>query len=812
MHTKIIILTGIFLIFIIPAFAIPYTKSNEASLKGKVTSEANGEALPGATIYFPDLKKGTLTASDGTYSIEKLPVARLLIQVSSVGCKSFTGLVDLSTTNTMNFVLKRSVTEIGEVVITGQPGVTEQKRTPVPIEVVSHVQLFQNPSTNIIDAIATVPGVSQITTGTGISKPVIRGLSYNRVVVIHQGIRQEGQQWGDEHGIEVDEFGVDHVEILKGPASLAYGSDAMAGVVNLLPAPTLPDGTVKGDVISNYQTNNGLTGYSVNIAGNRKGLIWDARYSGKLAHAFENKYDGPVYNSGFREDAGSVMLGINRSWGFSHLNLSMYHLKPGMIEGERDSLTGEFLKILTGPDGEENEAIATSSDFNSYQPDAPFQKITHYKAVWNNNIYLGQSNIQTTFGFQQNHRKEFEDPHEYGLYFLLNTLNYDLKYTFRGQKEWKLTAGINGMWQQSENKGSEFLVPAYHLFDFGIFTIITKEAGKFDFSGGLRFDQRTESVNALFLNNEGEVVSSTDPEATERFSSLDKTFNGISGSLGATYQISDVFHTRVNISRGFRSPNIAELGSNGEHEGTFRYEKGNPDLKPETSLQFDWGLGLNTEHVSAELSLFHNTVDHYIFSHRLNSVAGGDSLYEDLPVFKFSAGKAQLSGGEFNIDIHPHPLDWLHFENTFSYTRGILKNQPDSSRYLPMIPAPRWISMIRTDFDRVNRFLRNAYLKFEMDYNTEQDHFYAAYGTETRTPGYTLFNIGAGIDFISKDRTLFSLNLSVNNLTDVAYQNHLSRLKYAGMNYKTGRAGIYNMGRNISFMLHIPLNFSENHL
>ena len=647
MLNKIFMLTGILLLFINQSIAIPEKKGNQGNLKGKVTSETTGEVLPGATIYFPDLKKGTLTDPDGNYLIGELPAARLLIQVTSIGCKSYTGIIDLSVTNEKNFVLKKSVTEIGEVVVTGQPGVTEQKRSPMPIEIVSRNQLVQNSSTNIIDAIATVPGVSQITTGTGISKPVIRGLGYNRVVVVHQGIRQEGQQWGDEHGIEIDGFDVDHVEILKGPASLAYGSDAMAGVINFLPAPTLPEGLVKGNIISNYQTNNGLTGYSANLAGNRKGLIWDARYSGKLAHAFENKYDGPVYNSGFRENAASLMLGLNRPWGFSHLNLSLYDLKPGIMEGERDILTGKFLKIITGANGEENEVIASPSDFKSYQPEAPFQKISHAKAVWNNNIYLGQSKLQTTFGFQQNRRKEYEQAHEYGLYFMLNTFNYDVKYTFPEIKEWKLTTGINGMWQQSKNKGSEFLVPAYHLFDLGVFAIISKEVGKFNFSGGLRLDRRSESVDALFLNADGEEVPSTDPEAAERFSSFNKIYNGISGSLGATCQISETVYTRLNISRGFRSPNIAELGSNGIHEGTFRFEKGNPELKPETSLQFDWGIGMNTEHVSTELSLFHNTVDHYIYNHKLNSVSGGDSLYEDLPCSNFQQGKLSYRGVNF---------------------------------------------------------------------------------------------------------------------------------------------------------------------
>jgi iron complex outermembrane recepter protein len=217
---------------------------------------------------------------------------------------------------------------------------------------------------------------------------------------------------------------------------------------------------------------------SANLAGNKNGLIWDARYSNKIAHSYQNKYDGFVYNSGFREQAASTTLGINRSWGFSHLLLSYYDLKPGIVEGERDSLTGKFLKAVVNSDGETTDEIAGSSDFHSYQPNAPFQKINHYKAVWNNNLFIGQSQLEVTIGFQQNRRKEFETPDEYGLYFLLNTLNYDIKYTLPEKNDWKFTTGINGMWQNSQNKGTEFLVPEYNLFDFGVFAILNKKIGK----------------------------------------------------------------------------------------------------------------------------------------------------------------------------------------------------------------------------------------------------------------------------------------------------------------------------------------------
>ena len=808
MQQKIIFLIWISFLSIGSGFALPYPNSTNAHLSGKVTDKTTGESLPGVSIYFPDLKNGTATKDDGSYFIDKLPATKLLIQVSYLGYKIQSRQLDLAKIQTADFELELSATEIGEVVVTGQSSGIENNRTPSPIAVVPRTQMLQNSSSNIIDALSKVPGVSQVTTGAGISKPVIRGMGYNRVVVVNDGIRQEGQQWGDEHGIEIDENAINRVEILKGPASLAYGSDAMAGVINMISAPTLPEGIILGNVSSNYQTNNGLIDNSANLAGNKNGLIWDARYSNKMAHSYQNKYDGFVYNSGFREQAASTMLGINRQWGFSHIHLSYYGLKPGIIEGERDSLTGKFLKTIANSDGTTTDEIASSSDFHSYQPNAPFQKINHYKAVWNNSLFLGQSQLEATIGFQQNRRKEFETPDEYGLYFLLNTLNYDIKYTLPEKNDWKLTTGINGMWQNSQNKGTEFLVPEYKLFDFGVFAIANKKIGKLDISGGIRFDTRSETGKALYLNEEGGVVLASDANATQRFGAFSQTFNGTTGSLGATYQISESIYTKLNISRGFRAPNIAELASNGVHEGTQRYEIGNSNLKPESSLQFDYAIGMNTTHVSAELNLFTNAVNHFIFSKKLSSSEDSQDQYDGLPAFQFTEGNARFYGGEFQIDIHPHPLDWLHLENSFSYVNATLKNQPAESRHLPFIPAPVWVSDVKVDFDKLNRFMANAYFKIGIEKSWAQNNYYAAYDTETTTPGYTLLNMGIGTDFTSRHKTLFSLYISGNNLTDAAYQSHLSRLKYTAMNNATGRTGIYNMGRNISIKLLIPIDFS----
>lgn len=785
------------------------TGSLKGSLSGKITDKKTGEALPGVNIYFPDLKTGTTTDIDGNYKISNLPQTRVSLQLSYISYRTVLATVDLSAVTAMNFEMEYAATELNEVVVTGLSKSTEQKRNPTPMSILPKMTLLQNSSTNIIDAIATQPGISQITTGSGISKPVIRGLGYNRVVVVKDGIRQEGQQWGDEHGIEIDEFSVNRVEILKGPASLTYGSDAMAGVINLLSAPSLPEGQIRGNLMLNYQTNNGLLGASGNMAGNNHGMVWDFRYSYKTAHAYKNRYDGPVYNSGFHENAISLMTGLVKSWGYTNLDLSIYNLTPGIIEGERDSTTGRFLRPVKIDDTTESQLPVSDNDLKSYSTHNPYQKIHHYKAVLNSSFVLGNSTLKTIVGFQQNQRQEYADilhPDQYGLYLMLNTVNVDIQYLLPEIKNYSVSLGISGMGQTSENKGVEFLIPDYKLIDAGGFVLVKKPLGNFDFSGGIRYDTRIEHVKDLYINALGEKVAGPEPGSSQRFSAFNPTFSGISGSLGATWQISKAFFTKFNISRGYRSPNIAELGSNGVHEGTFRYELGNPDLKAENSLQFDYTLGLSSEHISAEMDIFDNTINNYIFSRKLNGFMGGDSISEGIPTYQFVSGNAHLFGGEVRLDIHPHPLDWIHFENTFSFVQATQYGQPDSTRYLPLIPPAKWQSSLRFSLNKAGKSLQNLYFQMESEMYLVQERFYSAYGTETRTPGYTLFNLGLGVDIARNQKQVCSLYVSLNNLMNAAYQSHLSRLKYTPENYATGRTGIYNMGRNMSFKLIFPIN------
>lgn len=748
-------------------------RADKASLMGIVTDRIDNTPLIGVSIYFPELREGTITNEKGEYKIEGLPAVQTTIQVSYVGHQTIVRNVNLRNEKHMDFVMEEANATINEVVVTGLTGTELMKNSPSPVSIVTAQELRSTPSTNIIDAIARQPGVSQITTGSGISKPVIRGLGYNRILVVNDGIRQEGQQWGDEHGIEVDAQSVHSVEILKGPASLVYGSDAMAGVLIFHDEPIMPKGAMAGEATSEYQTNNGLFGYSLNFAGNKNGLVWNWRWSGKMAHDYKNRYDNYVANSRFGEQALTGLLGVNRNWGFSHLKLSYYHLTPGIVEGERDEQTGEL--IATG-------------NRKSYSKALPFQQVSHYKVVWDNSLLIGDGRLNILFGYQQNTREEFEESkNQSNLHFKLHTLNYDLHYNSPEWNGWKNAIGVNGMYQKSENLGDEYLIPAYNLFDAGVFATTCRDFGKWHVSAGARFDSR--HLNSLELIDDGEV----------RFHAFSRTFNGLTGSIGAIRNISDRMNFRLNLSRGFRAPNMSELGSNGEHEGTLRYEIGNQELQPEFSWQFDAGIDYSSPIVSAQLAFFANHIDNYIFAEKMPGV-----IIDNVPAFKYTTGNARIVGGEVMTDIHP--VEALHFENTFSYVKCVQLHQDEASRYLPFTPAPRWFSELRYDFIRDGKRLTNTFASIEIDCNLKQTHFYAAYDTETATPSYTLFNIKTGTDLLHHGRKVASAFIFANNIFNRAYQNHLSRLKYAEVNEATGRTGVFNMGRNIGIKLIIPIN------
>lgn len=800
---------------------------SQNSLNGIIKNKQNQEALPGALIYFPDLKSGVISDAEGKYTINKVPKIKTIIQVQLLGYKTIVKTIDLSNTQQLDFEMEESVVEADEIVVTGTSHSTELKRNPIPIVTVNSKYLNESSANNIIDALGKVPGISALNTGPNISKPYIRGLGYNRILTLFDGVRQDGQQWGDEHGIEVDQFLIDRIEVVKGPASLIYGSDALAGVVNLLPAPTPPEGQIKGGLISNYQTNNKQFANSLSLSGNNKGFVWGIRASKKQASTYKNKYDGNVFGTKYNETDLNAYLGINKSWGYSRINFSIYDNLQEVPDGSRDSSSRKFVKQISEEDT--LRPIVTDAELNNYKIGVIHQRVQHFRLYIDNHFIVGKSHIDLKLGAQQSKRSEFSHPQHAtipGLDLVLNTFNYDLKYHLPEVKEIEATIGINGMVQQNKNaKATEFVIPNHSLTDFGPFIFIKKSFSKLDIAGGARYDIRSFKNDALYtsFSRDSEFETETtfnpnDTTQTKHFDAYAHTFSGFSGSLGMTYTLHKNLSVKFNIARGYRAPNISEISAKGVHPGTGYQQLGDANFKPEFSLQEDFGLLFNSEHITAGIELFNNIISNYIYNEKLLSLTGGDSIYTEsgnsYQVFKFRQTKAQLFGGEFNFDIHPHPLDWLHFENTASFIYAVNLGGngaviSDSTKYLPYIPPFHTNSELRADIKKRIACFNSIYLKVGVQYFAPQDRIYSAYGTETKTKGYTLLDVGTGFDVTTKKgTTLCSVIISVNNLTDEAYQSNMSRLKYFDNypNNTTGRSGIYNMGRNFSFKLTIPIN------
>ncbi|MDE3125184.1 MAG: TonB-dependent receptor [Bacteroidota bacterium] len=803
-------------------------ETGQVVLHGKVIDAQTQHPLSGATVSIPDLKLGVITDSKGDYEIKGLPTGVFLVEVKFVGYATATKNVAFKDNVIANFSLQESATEIGEVVVTGTSKATQIKRSPVPIVTVNHSYLLSNSATNAIDAIAKIPGVRTVTTGPNVSKPIIRGLGYNRILTLYDGVRQEGQQWGDEHGIEVDQFSIDRVEVIKGPASLSYGSDALAGVVNLIPTQPAPEGKMIGEVLLNYQTNNKFIGGSGMLGATKNGFEWMARISHKQAVDYQNKVDGRVFGTAFRETDANASLGLHRKWGYSHLNFVLFDDLQEIPDGSRDSATWKFTRQITEIDTVRQ--IVSNHDLNSYAIEKLHQHVQHARIYWSNNFILGESRLDVNFGFQNSRRREYSHPELFtipGLDLQLQTYTYDLKYHFPSLNNWDVTAGVNGMYQNNTvTNGTEFVIPNYHQFDIGGFVLGKKTFGKLDIAGGARLDGRNFNNQELYTDAnpvtgfDMPVTGSDTIGAQKIFSAYKHNFSGFSGSIGATYNFSEKFSVKVNLARGYRAPNIAELSANGVHPGTNIYQIGSDQLKPEFSLQQDVGFVFSSKYAVIQLSVFNNTIDNYIYNQKLLGANGQDSvLVPGNQIFKFVATKANLWGGEFSVDLHP--IKPLHFENSVSVVNAINKGNSgiavaDSEKYLPFIPPVHGTSELRYNFNLPKSGIKNAFVKVQLEYYASQNNVFSAYGTETPTPGYSLFNAGFGGSITNKKGDiLFNVYVMGNNLFNLAYWDHLSRLKYFYGNYQNPgpndnprEHGIYNMGRNVSLKIDFPLNYT----
>jgi len=795
------------------------------AVKG-IISGVDGALIEAATVSIPKLNIGTITDNKGKYDLRKIPYGTWTLTVSYIGYETYQGKVTIdkdSPATTSNVSLKKSAAAIDEVVVTGVTRATLIRENPVAIRHISNMDIEQTTEPNIIDVLVrNVPGLNAVKTGPNISKPFIRGLGYNRVLTLFDGIRQEGQQWGDEHGIEVDAYNIDRAEVIQGPASIMYGSDALAGVVSLFsPMAKEQDAKLHGKYYGEYQSNNGLIGNGMLLTYANSSWSYALRGSYRLAKNYRNRIDGRVYNTGFREGNASASVQHTSDAGYSNFNITLYNNLQGIPDGSRDSTTRKFTKQIYEGDGDDikNRPIIPKKELNSYDLSPLHQHIDHYRIYSNNHYRMGESDINFSLAYQRNVRREYNHPtlpQQAGMFVRLNTFNYSFGYNAPEIWNTQISAGINGMYQNNKSKdATDFPIPDYNLFDAGGYLYAKWKQDRWTISGGVRYDIRQLKGNDFYTVTDPETGFSrkTSPPDTAgaylQFPAFSKQFHGISLSLGTTYEISSRLSIKANMARGYRAPNITEFASNGLDPGAHIIYLGNRSFVPEFSFQEDLGIDLHEKNLSASVSVFNNNIEHYIYLAQLTDEnnhpvvdAQGNKTYQ------YEQSAAQLYGLEATFNFHPVNLKGFTFNNAWSVIYGFnrkeqYKGSGIDGSYLPLIPPFKWLSSADQHFDIRSTILSGINVKFEMEYNAAQNRYLSLYQTETPTPGYVLFNAGMNASFHYRKKKDFLVQLQVNNLFDKAYQSNLSRLKY--LEYYSSspsrHLGIYNMGRNVCMKL-----------
>jgi iron complex outermembrane receptor protein len=710
--------------------------------RGKVTDSQTAEPLSYVNIYFSDLEKGTSTDENGIFQFENIPTGKHHIIFSMIGYETQTLTIDIPTTTKIEIKLVPTAIEMDSIIIS-TPFHKLQRDNVMKVEQKTVKDLKSSGAMTLSEGITNIAGVESVTTGLSIGKPVIRGLSSNRVLVYTQGVRLENQQFGDEHGLGINESGIESVEVIKGPASLLYGSDALGGVLYLNPERFANTNSSSGDFSGNYFSN--TKGYSTNAGVKVSGDEFKFIFRGSLAeHADYKTNDYRVTNTRFREQ--DFKAGV------------AYHNNAFKTEF-RYNINQSTLGIP--------EKIGVQN--TNKKPLLPFQEITNHVFSSKSTVFLNDSKVNISLGYIYNNRKEFEEHHlgnvqteldfmnhkdeilDATLNMKLKTASYDIKYNLPKMGKFETIFGIQGMNQVNSNYGEETLIPNAITNDIGVFGTSHIHFDKLDIQLGARFDNRHLNI----------------------VNSLNKNFNSFNGALGFKTNITSVITTRVNLATGFRAPNLSELASDGSHGGTNRYEIGNLDLNNEQNFQADVAFEFKNEHLELFANGFYNKINDYIFL-----APTGESIDED-PVYQYSQQDAKLYGGEFGLHLHPHPLDWIHFESSFAMVTG----KQDSGAYLPLIPANNLTNTIRIEFENTSVKQGYAFVTLRSIFNQNNIGLF-----ESPTESYNLLSAGLGGDF-----KLFKNNISINvagtNLTNRTYINHLSRLK---------PDGIFNMGRNIS--------------
>jgi len=715
----------------------------QKTISGIVSDKTSNQPMPLVNVYLPELNFGIVTNEDGEYVLKNLPQGALKIQFSYVGYKTMIEVVDETSTDVVfNVSLEPAVLQAEEVVISGGT-YSSQHENAIKIELLNSRELSTFGTPTLMEALSHVPGVDMIAKGTGVAKPVIRGLSMNNVLMLNNGVKLENFQFSENHPYIIDEFGTDRVEIVKGPASLLFGSDAVGGVINVIKEKPAPGGKIIGDFNSQLHSNTNGIVTNLGIRGSKESFFWGLRI-GEKSHQDYSEGDGAIIpNTRFNESSLKATLGLKKQFGLFRIYYDYNRPKLGMS-------VGAAIPYIT-ENGRQNEVW--------------FQDLTNHVISTKNTLFLGTAKIDLNASYQANNRALQTDTTMPAFEMVdmdLHTLSYEAKSTLSLFRESELIIGFQGAYKTNRNnEAPNHVLPDADMNDFGFFALAMNTFfNHLKTQVGIRYDHRSI----------GTVEETGKP-------AIDNKYGDVSASFGATYHLNNNFLLRTNIASAYRTPNIAELTQNGMHG--VRYEQGNADLQSQRSYEGDLSLHYHTEKVMIDISGFYNRINGYIF------IAPTDEYTSSgLLIYRYSQSDSRLYGSEIAVNVLP--LDWMLVDATYSWLVG----EYDDGSYLPFIPPNKLRAEVRLTRDEVG-LLKNAFIKVGGVYAFKQDTP-SAY--ESATEAYALLNAGIGTE-IAWNRQTVTVSLLANNLLNETYIDHLSTLKGLGYN---------NIGRNISLNLTVP--------
>jgi iron complex outermembrane recepter protein len=737
---------NIILVFFVLFLFLKVNAQNQVS--GKVT-DADNQPLYGTTIFLPELNKGTTSNQNGEYVLRDIPDGKIKIQFSFVGFNTELKTINISKgENIMDVALTIAVIETQQVVITGGY-VSSQHENAVKIDVIGSKDIAISGTPNFMESLTKVPGVDMISKGQGVSKPVIRGLSMNDILVMNNGVRMENYQYSENHPLGIDDNDVERVEIIKGPASLLYGSDAIGGVLNFIKEKPAPTGKISGDYRMQLHSNTLGMNNSLGVKGTSKKLFGGFRFGNKTHADYLQGGGDFVPNSRFNEMTFNANLGFTGKIGTSKVFYDYFKQNLGMTVPPVNPLITE--------QGRKTEIW--------------YQDLEHQLISFQNALYIRKFKWEINAAYQSALRKLRTTMDVPLVEMNLNTITYESKLYFPSKNNAEYIVGLQGMSQNNRNlnnRASQFL-PDANINNIGFLGLIKYTLFEtLKVQGGLRFDMYDTETFAMGT------------EGTSGYHApVSKVFSNTNGSVGATWQPDEKIMLRVNLAKAFRVPNLSELTSNGMHGD--RYEIGNPDLSPENAYETDASMHYHGEFLSFDLAGFYNHINDYIFISPTN-----DTTTAGVDIYRFLQANATLYGGEAGIHFHPKAIPWLHIEAAYSSVTGKQENE----EYLPFIPAHKLRYEIRAGQKKLG-FLLQPSLTLSALTALKQD---APSPYETATNGYTLLNLGFNTDIMVFKQALV-VGISVNNIFDTEYYDHLSTLK--PLNY-------YNQGRNISVSLKMP--------